>query len=202
MDPDQTRRRDTDLGSVADTSSRIHGHTITVSSRWLKGWHSISNIPTTPNIVGAGVFHDSSVPLSSIPCPTLVWMHISVLTSHDLYTMISYRVYDSQSIQPLSFYPGSFPMICMRPVHLVTFPYPDCIVVSKTPLHFIDLLVINIFFTHKDIIFYDMMTRHPADPTYCHDSYIGAQVPSYSGMMGVSVDDEGRDDTLMLGGLL
>lgn len=46
--------------------------------------------------------------------------------------------------------------------------------------------------------FDDLMTGHLADPTYCHDTYIGIRVSSYSGAMGETARDEGGYDTIMV----
>lgn len=48
------------------------------------------------------------------------------------------------------------------------------------------------------LFFDDLMIQYPANPTYCHDTYTGKGVPSYSGRRGETVGDEGGDDTVMV----
>ncbi|KAI5676922.1 hypothetical protein M9H77_07872 [Catharanthus roseus] len=53
------RRGDDDLGHVTDRTGRVEGRTITVSSRGLKGRHSTSDLPSTPNPLPAGFHYDT-----------------------------------------------------------------------------------------------------------------------------------------------
>lgn len=55
----QSRRRNGDLGLVADTSGRLQSCTVIVSSQGMRGRHSTSNILTTLDPVGPGIYHDA-----------------------------------------------------------------------------------------------------------------------------------------------
>ncbi|KAI5658777.1 hypothetical protein M9H77_27570 [Catharanthus roseus] len=55
-------RCDDDLGPVTDKTGRVHGRTVTTSSRGTRGRHSTSDLSATPTPLGPGFHHGTSTP--------------------------------------------------------------------------------------------------------------------------------------------
>ncbi|KAI5681599.1 hypothetical protein M9H77_02827 [Catharanthus roseus] len=100
---------------------------------------ALQTSPLLLTLLAAGIFHDTSMPLSSVPCSSPIRMCMPTPTLHEPYTP-TYPAYESASIQPYSFYPRSSSYDgCMHPVHLVTLLCLDHIIVSRKSLHNIDI---------------------------------------------------------------
>ncbi|KAI5653186.1 hypothetical protein M9H77_30373 [Catharanthus roseus] len=73
------RRGDDDLGLVTDSTGRVHGRTVTASSRGTRGRHSTSNLPAIPTPLPPAIPFRSRPPLQP---------HLS-------YTPVPYEAYES-----------------------------------------------------------------------------------------------------------
>ncbi|KAI5676694.1 hypothetical protein M9H77_07644 [Catharanthus roseus] len=87
------RRGDDDLGPVTDRTGLVEGRTITASSRGLRGRHSISDLPSTPNPLLASFHYDTGAPESSIQPPPVPFRSRPPLPSHPSYTLVPYEPY-------------------------------------------------------------------------------------------------------------
>ncbi|KAI5673016.1 hypothetical protein M9H77_13380 [Catharanthus roseus] len=54
------RRGDDDLGPVTDRTGRVEGHTVTASSRGVRGRHSTFDLPVTPTYLAPGFHHGTA----------------------------------------------------------------------------------------------------------------------------------------------
>ncbi|KAI5649558.1 hypothetical protein M9H77_35563 [Catharanthus roseus] len=88
-------RGEDDLGSITDKTGRVEGRTITASSRSLRGRHSTSDFPSTPNPFPTSFHYDTGASGSSTQPPPVPFRSRPPLPSHLSYTPVPYEVYGS-----------------------------------------------------------------------------------------------------------
>ncbi|KAI5667151.1 hypothetical protein M9H77_17004 [Catharanthus roseus] len=87
------RRGDEDLGPVTDRIGCVQGCTVTTSSRGVRGRHSTSDLPSTPNPLPVGFHYDTGAPGSSTKPPPVPFRSLPPLPSHLFHTPVPYEAY-------------------------------------------------------------------------------------------------------------
>ncbi|KAI5667927.1 hypothetical protein M9H77_17780 [Catharanthus roseus] len=88
-------RGDDDLGFVTDRTGRVHGRTVTTSSRGTRGRHSISDLLATPTPLAPGFYHGTGPPGSSTQPPAVLFRSRPPLQPHLSHTPVPYEAYGS-----------------------------------------------------------------------------------------------------------
>ncbi|KAI5660000.1 hypothetical protein M9H77_28793 [Catharanthus roseus] len=95
MVPPSGRRGDDDFGPVMDRTGRIDGHTVTTSSRGVRGRNSTSDLPATPTPLAPGFHHCTGEPGSSTQPPAVPFRSQPPLQPHLSHTPVPYEPYGS-----------------------------------------------------------------------------------------------------------
>ncbi|KAI5648142.1 hypothetical protein M9H77_34147 [Catharanthus roseus] len=85
---------------LSDRTSRVHGHTVTASSKGTKGLHSTSDLPATPTPLAPGFHHGTSAPGSSTQPPAVPFRSQLPFQPFLSYTPVLYEAYESAHPEP------------------------------------------------------------------------------------------------------
>ncbi|KAI5648353.1 hypothetical protein M9H77_34358 [Catharanthus roseus] len=91
---------DDELGHVTDKTGRVHGCTVTTSSRGVRGRHSTSDLPATHTPLALGFHHGTGAPGSSTQTPTVPFRSRPPLQLQLSYTPVPYEAYESAHPEP------------------------------------------------------------------------------------------------------
>ncbi|KAI5659650.1 hypothetical protein M9H77_28443 [Catharanthus roseus] len=86
---------DDDLGPVTDRIGRVHGRTVTASSRGTRGQHSTYDLSATLTLLAPSFLHGTSAPGSSTQPPTVPFRFRPPLQPYVSHNPVPYEAYGS-----------------------------------------------------------------------------------------------------------